>query len=89
MAARPLVCRELVELVTGYLEGALAPGVHRAVADHLRRCQGCTDYVSQLRSTVDGLASMASRSLDPQVCNRLMAAFRGWPAARDAGANGT
>ena len=88
MAARPLACRELVELVTGYLEGALAQGVHRAVADHLHRCQGCTGYVSQLRSTADGLGSMASRSLDPQVCNRLMAAFRGWPATRDAGANG-
>jgi hypothetical protein len=37
---------------------------------------------------VDGLGSMPSRSLDPQVCNRLMAAFRGWPAARDADANG-
>jgi len=89
METRSLACRELVELVTGYLEGALAPGVHRAVADHLRRCQGCADYVSQVRATVDGLGSMASRSLDPRVCSRLMAAFRGWPAARDAGPNGT
>ena len=88
MAARPLVCRELVELVTDYLEGALAADVHRAVADHLRRCEGCADYVSQHRSTVDALGSMAPRSLDPQACNRLMAAFRGWPAGRDAGANG-
>lgn len=39
-------------------------------------------------STVDGMGSMASRSLDPQVCNRLMAAFRGWSTAHDAGANG-
>jgi anti-sigma factor RsiW len=88
MAARPLVCRELVELVTDYLEGALAPDVHRAVADHLRRCEGCADYVSQLRSTVAALGSMAPRSPDPQVCNRLMAAFRGWSAGHDAGANG-
>jgi len=41
MATRPLACRELVELVTDYLEGALAADVHRAVADHLRRCEGC------------------------------------------------
>ena len=86
MAARPLMCRELVELVTGYLEGALAPDIQRAVAGHLRRCQGCTDYVSQLRSTADALGSMAPRSLDPQVCDRLVAAFRGWSATRDAAA---
>ena len=89
MAARPLMCRELVELVTDYLEGALAPDMHRAVAGHLRRCRGCTEYVSQLRSTVDGLGSMAPRALDPQMCNRLVAAFRGWSTTRDAGAGGT
>ena len=78
VAARPLVCRDLVELVTEYLEGALAPGVHAAVASHLIGCPGCAEYVAQLLATVTGLGDLPPGRLDPVVCDRLMVAFRNW-----------
>jgi hypothetical protein len=52
MTAGPLVCRDLVELVTDHLEGALGPTVHTTVDDHLRGCAGCTAYLAQIRATV-------------------------------------
>jgi len=77
-----LVCRDLVELVTEYLEGALAPGVDAAVASHLSGCPGCTEYVAQLRATVAGLGDLPPKRLDPVVCDRLMVAFRDWSTKR-------
>ena len=41
MTSEPLTCRELVELVTDYLEWAL-PALNRArVESHLARCSHC------------------------------------------------
>jgi anti-sigma factor RsiW len=48
MDAQPVVCRELVELATEYLDGALPPDRHAAVTRHLDGCDGCVEYVRQL-----------------------------------------
>lgn len=45
-------CRELVELVTDYLEDALPARERETVEAHLRECDGCTAYLTQLRATV-------------------------------------
>ena len=82
MTTSPLVCRDVVELVTDYLEGVLAPPLRAAVAEHLRGCDGCSTYVGQLRATAGTLGS-APPPLDPEFCARLVAAFRGWSARRE------
>ena len=47
-----LTCRELVELVTEYLDGAL-PAEERDIFEaHLAACPGCEAYVEQIRSAV-------------------------------------
>jgi anti-sigma factor RsiW len=43
-----MVCRDLVEIVTEYLDDALPPDLHAAVARHLAGCDGCVEYVRQL-----------------------------------------
>jgi predicted anti-sigma-YlaC factor YlaD len=44
-------CQELVELVTDYLEGALAePRVHE-VETHLHECVDCLRYLGQMQLT--------------------------------------
>jgi anti-sigma factor RsiW len=45
-------CREVVELVTAYLEGALAAEDAAALREHLQGCDGCTEYIEQMRATV-------------------------------------
>jgi predicted anti-sigma-YlaC factor YlaD len=87
MTAHPLRCREVVELVTDQLEGALAPRVHAAVGYHLRGCDGCAAYVEQVRATVRAvlaLGSTPSRPLDPRVRDRLLTAYRTWSAEHRA-----
>lgn len=53
-----LTCRELVELVTEYLEGALSPAGRRRIERHLTRCVGCRSYLAQMRETIGMLARL-------------------------------
>lgn len=75
----PLDCRDLVELVTDYLEGALDPATHARVEHHLGRCAGCAHYLEQMRATTRSLRSLRAEDLDPRLRERLLAAFREWP----------
>ena len=46
-----IACRELVEIVTDYLEGALEPAMTAAVERHLVLCPHCEVYIEQMRET--------------------------------------
>jgi anti-sigma factor RsiW len=69
-------CRELVELVTDYLEGALAPGLHARLEAHLDACPPCVEYVEQIRTT-SRLAAAAELEQRPD-SDALLTAFRGF-----------
>lgn len=71
-------CKELVELVTEYLEGTL-PSLERAYFEsHLTECPGCTEYLAQLRLTLSLIGHLEEESLQPEIRERLLEAFRDW-----------
>ncbi len=49
---RELVCQELVELVTLYLEGGLGPDERARFEAHLQICDECRAYLDQIRRTI-------------------------------------
>jgi RNA polymerase sigma-70 factor (ECF subfamily) len=55
-----IVCRELVELVTDFLERALPERGLGHVEQHLVMCEGCRTFVRQIELTRDGLAALRS-----------------------------
>ena len=73
-----MTCRELVEVVTDYLEGTLAPEDRRRLEEHLEVCPYCAEYVAQMRQTIDALGEISEESIAPQTRYELLAAFRGW-----------
>lgn len=75
--AQPTVtCRELVELVTDYLEGQIAEVERRAIDDHLGECHGCAEYVRQMRLTIAGLRALTSgEAMFPKTRAEILAAF--------------
>lgn len=73
-----LTCRELVELVTDYLEGALPPGEAARFERHLAICPGCTTYVEQIRETVRQTGRLREDDLEPAARDALLAQFRNW-----------
>ena len=72
-----LSCREVVELVTDYLEIRLPAAGRRRFEEHLAGCDGCTTYVEQLRATVRLLGRVGDDALDATLRDRLVEAFRG------------
>jgi len=73
-----LSCRELVVLVTDYLESALDPDAQRRFEAHIAACTGCHRYVDQMRRTVATLGRLGEADLSPAARDHLLAAFRGW-----------
>lgn len=73
-----LVCREVVELVSDYLEGALGDRDRLRFEQHLAGCDGCSAYLDQMRQTVRLAGSLTPEALDPVFRDRLVEAFRGW-----------
>jgi hypothetical protein len=55
-AGRPapadLACRELVAIVSDYVDGVLPADWRTRADEHLRDCDGCTAYLQQIRDTV-------------------------------------
>ena len=75
-----LSCRELVELVTDYLEGALPDGLRDRFDEHIAHCAGCQAYLRQMRATIRATGTLAPESLSPEAESALLDAFRGWRA---------
>jgi hypothetical protein len=47
-----LACRDLVRMVSDYLDGELPPDWRVSIDNHLGVCDGCTNYLEQIRQTV-------------------------------------
>lgn len=73
-----LTCKELVELVTEYLEGALPPPEVNRFEAHLSDCPGCTIYVEQIRQTIRVMGEISEESLNKTMRDTLLDVFRDW-----------
>lgn len=77
-ADEAIVCCDLVELVTDYLEGAL-PGPRRERFEaHLAVCPPCREYLEQIRRTIAVLGRMAPIAASEAERERLLKLFQGW-----------
>ena len=75
---RDLVCREAVELITDYLDGALTGRDRARLEAHLAACPHCSEYLTQMRRTLDLLGRVEPEELDPRVQDDLVALYRRW-----------
>ncbi len=71
-----MTCRELVDLITDYVEGTLPEADRRRLESHLAECRDCTAYVDQMRATIARLGEQGEESLSPATRERLLASFR-------------
>ena len=74
-----LPCRDLVELVTDYLEDRLSASDRARFDAHLADCEACRAFLDQFRQTIRALGRLPEESLSPEARATLLAAFRGWP----------
>ena len=69
-------CNELVELVTDYLEGALSFDERTRFEAHLAICEGCSNYLAQMWSTIRIAGRLTEESIPPETLGALAEAFR-------------
>lgn len=73
-----LACQEAVELVTDYLEGVLSRRDRARLEKHLAGCPHCTEYLAQMRRTLDVVGRIEPEGLAPEVQDELVALYRRW-----------
>lgn len=78
MANYDVTCRELVELITDYLEDDLPADVRTGVEAHLEVCSGCRTVLAQMRETISLTGTLSEEAIPETYRDKLLMAFRGW-----------
>jgi anti-sigma factor RsiW len=73
-----LVCMQIVELVTGYLEGTLPRADRRRFEAHLSGCEHCTEYLEQMRITIRLTGRLAAEDLTPAMRQEFAELYSRW-----------
>jgi anti-sigma factor RsiW len=77
---RTLACQQVVEMVTDYLEDALAPADRKRLERHLTVCPNCTEYLAQMRETIRLAGRLTPEDLSPQMREAFTHLYRNWRA---------
>jgi predicted anti-sigma-YlaC factor YlaD len=81
-ARADLACKQIVELVTDYLEGALSEEDALDFERHLVYCGWCRDYLEQMRVTIELTGRIEYEEPPSPLREQLVEAFRGWKEGR-------
>jgi len=73
-----LVCQQVVELITDYLEGALSRSQRRRFDAHLADCEHCTEYLEQMRATIRLSGRLNAEDLTPEMRADFSALHQRW-----------
>jgi anti-sigma factor RsiW len=77
---KPLVCRQMVELITDYLEGALPRAQRRRFEAHLEGCEHCSEYLEQMRATIRLTGRLGAEDLTGDMRAEFAEVYRRWQA---------
>jgi anti-sigma factor RsiW len=76
MSGREISCREVVELVTAYVEGALSKRDRDRFEGHMAGCDGCDNYLAQMRETIRITGTLTEDQVPEPMRAALLSAFR-------------
>jgi anti-sigma factor RsiW len=71
-----LACKELVEIITDYLEQTLPERDRIRFDAHLMTCPPCREYVEEMRTTLRLAGRLTVESISPGARDDLLRAFR-------------
>jgi anti-sigma factor RsiW len=77
-----LTCKELVEVVTEYLEGTMDYPDRRLFEEHLVYCEGCSTYLAQMRQTIGLVGRLSEDDVPEPARDALLDVFRTWKEER-------
>ena len=71
-------CRELVALVTEYLEGTLPRFERIRFERHVAVCPPCRAHLDEMRETIRASGAITEESISPAARDDLLEAFADW-----------
>ncbi|MFT3765698.1 MAG: zf-HC2 domain-containing protein [Minicystis sp.] len=74
-----LTCRDAVELVTDYVEGALSPEDLLSFEEHVVLCEGCCSHLENLRRIRRATRRAPVQELDAGLFHKLAGVLRMQP----------
>ncbi|MGH9750685.1 MAG: anti-sigma factor family protein [Candidatus Polarisedimenticolia bacterium] len=67
-------CRDVIDLLTEYMEGDLRPDEARRLQEHLASCSACAEFLETLEKTRAAVGGLRSREV-PEPCRLELRAF--------------
>lgn len=78
MSGSMLVCRDVTELVTDYVEGRMRFWDRLRFQLHIGMCRHCREYVRQMRTTQRVTGELPAEPPSPEVEAELLRRFASW-----------
>ncbi|MHB8243631.1 MAG: anti-sigma factor family protein [Solirubrobacteraceae bacterium] len=73
-----LACRQMVELITDYLEDALPRSQRRRFDAHLAGCEHCSEYLEQMRETIRLTGRLRAEDMTGEMLAEFTQLYRRW-----------
>jgi Predicted transmembrane transcriptional regulator (anti-sigma factor) len=73
-----LVCQQIIELITEYLDGTLPRSQRRRFEAHIAGCPHCTEYIAQMRTTIRLTGRLQGENLTPEMQDDFAEIYRRW-----------
>ena len=73
---RQMTCKELVELLSAYLDDALELGDRDRLERHLERCSGCRSHLRQFQLMLDAMSAVPGPTIEPPYLDELIRVYK-------------
>jgi len=80
----PYVCRDIVDLVTEYLDGGLSRNERLGFERHVAICPPCRAHLSQMRRVVRAAPALGGEELPSPLRDELLRAFADWRVEQES-----
>ena len=70
--------------MAAYLDGAIRERDRERLEAHLSGCPHCTEYLAQIRATIDALGRVTPEDLSEEAVDDLVGLYRQWRESRRA-----
>jgi anti-sigma factor (TIGR02949 family) len=71
-------CREIVDMVTDYLEGTMPPDLRVEFERHVAACPPCRGYLQQMRGMLRAAGRLREEELPAHLRSALLEHFADW-----------
>ncbi|WP_372964884.1 anti-sigma factor [Marinobacter sp.] len=66
-----LMCKDLAEIASDYIDGELSASQNLAVRMHLMMCKHCRSFIGNLRASTDLIQAHSSAKVDEELMRKI------------------